>query len=97
MNSDLASSILTFFPVKRKKKRFSHVQEPVKLSHLKTTMRAIRSLQVTPLAKKSDAKLDTGYLIRVPDVLWEIRQVWWGRMWWENEFRRRNGMVAFVT
>ena len=76
MNSDVASSILTVFPVKRKKKeRFSHVQEPVKLNQLKTLMRAIRSLQVTPIPKKSEVKMDTGYLIGVPDIIWEICQV----------------------
>ena len=56
MNSEGAGSILTVFPVKRKKKGFSDVQEPVKLNHLKTTMRAMRSLQVTPIPKSR-----TGY------------------------------------
>ena len=42
----------------------SHVQEPVKLTHLKT-MRAKRSLQVTPIPKKSEVKSDAGYLIEV--------------------------------
>ena len=41
MNSEVAGSILFVLPVKRKKKGFSHVQEPVKLNHSKTTMRAI--------------------------------------------------------
>ena len=51
MNSEVARSILAVFPAKRKKKGFSHVQEPVKLNHIKTTMRATRSLQVTPIPK----------------------------------------------
>ena len=50
MNSEVAGSILTVFPVKNEK-RFSHVQEPVKLNHLKATLRAARSLQVTPILK----------------------------------------------
>ena len=33
--------------------------------------------------------LDTGYLIGVPDIIWEMWQVQWGRMWWNNEFRRK--------
>ena len=49
MNSEIAGSILTAFPVR--KKGLSHVKEPVKLNHLKTTMRAIRSFQVTPIPK----------------------------------------------
>ena len=54
MDSEVAGSILTVFAVKkkRKKKGFSHVQEPVQLNHLKTTMRAIRLLlQVIPITK----------------------------------------------
>ena len=31
MKSEVAGSILTVFPIKRKQKGFSHVQEPVKL------------------------------------------------------------------
>ena len=74
MNSEVAGSILTVFAVKIKK-RFPHVQEPAKLNCLKTSMRAVRSLQVTPISKISEAKLDTGYLIGVPDIIWEICQV----------------------
>ena len=74
-SSKVAGSILTVFPVKKKKRKkrevFSYVQEAVKLTHSKTTMRAIRSLQVTPIPKKSEVKLDTGYLIGVPDIIWE--------------------------
>ena len=33
MNSEVAGSILTVFPVKWRKKGFSHVQEPVKTQH----------------------------------------------------------------
>ena len=35
MNNEVAGSILTVFPVKRKKRDFPHVQEPVKLKPLK--------------------------------------------------------------
>ena len=54
MNSEVAGSILTVFPVEGKKKKgriFSRVQESVKLNVVKTTMRAIRPLQVTPITK----------------------------------------------
>ena len=71
----VASSILTVSPVKIKKKGLSHVQVPVRLNHLKTTMRAIRSLQVTPIPRKSEVKLDTGHFIGVPGIIWEICQV----------------------
>ena len=74
-----------------------HVQESSKLNHIKTTMRAIRSLQITLIAKKSEVKLDTGYLTGVPDIIWGKRQVQWGWMWWKIEFRRRKLVVAFVA
>ena len=32
---------------------------------------------------------DTGYFIGIPDIIWEICQVQWGRMWWKNEVRRK--------
>ena len=51
MNSEVAGSILAVFPAVKRNTEFSHVQEPVKLNHLKTTMGAIRSLQVTPIPK----------------------------------------------
>ena len=62
---------------KKKKKGIPHVQEPVKLTHLKTTMRAIRSLQIAQLPKKSRGKIGywVSYLIGVPDIIWEICQV----------------------
>ena len=44
---------------KSKNKAKSHVEEPVTLNHLKTTMREIRSLRVIPIRKRSEAKLDT--------------------------------------
>ena len=68
MNSEVAGSILTVLPVKRKKV-FAHVQEPVTPNHLKTTIRAIRSLTVTPIPKIA---LNTGYLLGVLDIIWEI-------------------------
>ena len=46
MNSEVAGSILTVFPQKKKKKGFSHVQEPVKLNNLKTTMRAMHRIRI---------------------------------------------------
>ena len=50
MNSEVAGSIFTVFPVKRKK-GISRVQEPVKLTNFIAVMRALRSLQVTPIPK----------------------------------------------
>ena len=76
MNSEIAGSILAVFPVRRKIKAFLMSQAPVKLNQLKTTMRAIRSLQVTPMPKTPEVKFGTGDLIRVPDIItWEICQV----------------------
>ena len=51
MNREVAGSILTVLPVKRKRRGLSHVQEPVKLDDLRTTVRAIRPLHVTPIPK----------------------------------------------
>ena len=51
IDSEVAGSILAVFPAVKRNTEFSHVQEPVKLNHLKTTMGAIRSLQVTPIPK----------------------------------------------
>ena len=47
--------------------------------------------------KKSEAKLDTWYLIGVPGIIWEICQVYSERMRWKIEFRRQKLVVAFVT
>ena len=75
MNSEVAGSILTVFPRQRKKKKgFSHVQEPVKLNHLKTTMRAMYRI-IASHSNPEKVALDTGYLIGVPDIIWEICQV----------------------
>ena len=71
MNSEVAGSILTIFP--RKKKGFSHVQ-PVKLNHLKTTMRAMYRI-IASHSNTEEVALDTGYLIGVPDIIWEVCQV----------------------
>ena len=75
MSSEVAGSILTVFSGK-KKEGLSHIfQEPVKLNHLKTAMRAIRSLQDTPIPKKLEVELDTGYVLGVPDIIREICHV----------------------
>ena len=74
MNSEVAGSILTF-PRKRKKKGFSHVvQEPVKLNHLKTTIRAMYRI-IASHSNPEKVALDTGCLIGVPDIIWAICQV----------------------
>ena len=73
MNSEVAGSILTVF-FSRKKKGFSHVQEPVKLNHFKTTMRAMYRIIASDSSTEKVA-LDTGYVIGVPDIIWEICQV----------------------
>ena len=70
MNGEVAGSILTVFPVKRKKRDFlMFIQKPIKLDHLRTTVRAIRSLQVMPIPKKFEVKnwILGIYLIGVPD------------------------------
>ena len=66
MNSEVAGSILTVFT--RKKKGFSHVQESVKLNHLKTTMRAMYRI-IASHSNTEKVALDTGYLIEVPDII----------------------------
>ena len=71
MNSEVAGSILTVFPRKRKKKGFFHVQEPAKLNHLKTMMRAMYRI-IASHSNTEKVALDTGYLIGVPDIIWEI-------------------------
>ena len=73
MNIEVAGSILTVFPRKRTK-GFSHGQEPVKLNHLKTTMRAMYRI-IASHSNTEKVALDTGYLIGVSDIIWEIFQV----------------------
>ena len=75
MSSEVAGLILTVFPGKKEKKEgFSHVQEPVKLNHLKTTMRAMYRI-IASHSNTEKVALDTGYLIGVPGIIWEICQV----------------------
>ena len=75
MNSEVAGSILTVFPRKRRQKKgFSHVQEPVKLNHLKRTMGTIYRI-IASHSNTEEVALDTGYLIGVADIIWEICQV----------------------
>ena len=38
-------------------------------------------------ADRSAVTLDTGNLIWIPDTIWEICQVLWGRMWWKSSFK----------
>ena len=60
-------------------------------------MRAIRSLQSHCNAKKSEVKEDTGNLIGIPDIIWEMCQVQWGRMWRKSNLEAKNPSAAFVV
>ena len=88
VNSEVAGSILTVFPVKRKKGIFSRSRtfktQPPKNNDESNTIIASHSN-----TEKSHWILGTWYLIGVPDIIWEMCQVLWGRMWWKNEFRRQ--------
>ena len=84
MNSEVAGSILTVFPrqslgreKKKKKRGFSHVQEPVKLNHLKNNdeSKNVYDRIIASHSNPEKVALDTGYLIGVPDIIWEICQV----------------------
>ena len=98
MNSEVAGSILAVFPVNRKKGIISCLKEAVKLTHSKTTMGEIRSLLVTQKAKRSGVKLDTGYLIGVPDNLGSMSGLA-GENVVENRVRkaRARGSICCVT
>ena len=73
--SKVAGSILTVRLSRKKKKMgFSCGQEPVKLNNLlKTRTRAIYIIASHSNTEK--VALDTGYLIGVPDKIWEIRRI----------------------
>ena len=43
--------------------------------------------------EKSEVKVDTGYLIGVPDIIWKICR----RISLKNELRRQKLVVAFVA
>ena len=77
MDSEVAGSYLIVFPRKRRRKKqgFSDVQKPVKLNHLKTTMRAKYRI-IASHSNTEKVALDTGYryLIGVPDIIWKIGQ-----------------------
>ena len=70
MNSgEVAGSILTHRLSQKKKKRdFLTFQEPVKLNHSKTTMKAMYRIiaRHSNTKKVASWKLNTGYLIGVP-------------------------------
>ena len=69
----------------------------VKLTHLETTMRAMRSLKIQSNNEKPHWILAN--LIGVPDVIWGICLVYWGKMWWKIEFRwqKNSSSICNVT
>ena len=74
MNSEVAGSILTVFPGKRKKKKDFLTFKNIKLNHLITTMRAMYR-DIASHSNTEEAALHTGYLIGVPDIIWKTCQV----------------------
>ena len=94
MNIEVAGSILAVVPVKMKKGlSFArvYVQGPVKIHPLKNndeTNAIIASHSNT--TEKVGGKIGNWVsLIGVPDIIWKICDVQWGRMWWKIEFRRQ--------
>ena len=79
MDSEVAGSYLIVFPRKRRRKKqgFSDVQKPVKLNHLKTIMMRAMYRIIASHSNPEKVALDNGYsyLIGVPDIIREIRQV----------------------
>ena len=73
INSEVVGSIPTVIPIKEKK-RISHVQEPVKFTHLNND-ESITIIAIHSNTEKSWVKWDAGNLIGVPDTSWGIRQV----------------------
>ena len=87
MNSEIAGSIFTVFP-RKKRHLFSHVQEPAKLNPLKTTMRALDRI-IASHSNTEKVALDTGYLIGVPDIIWVNVRYSGGECGAKNEFIRK--------
>ena len=79
MNSEeVAGSIPTVIPTKEKRQNgISHVQEPVKLTHrLENNDESNTIIAKSPQYRKiGEVKSDTGNLIGVPEIIWEICQV----------------------
>ena len=63
MNSEIAGSILTVFPIKRA------YLIPVKLTHLKQQREQHNQCIVTPLLEQSEVKLDTADMGRSSECL----------------------------
>ena len=74
-SSEVAGSILTVFPRKKKKKKgLSRAQEPVKFNHLKTTTGVMYRI-IASHSNTEKVAFDTGDVIGVPDIIWKICQV----------------------
>ena len=73
MNSEVAGSILTV--VRKKKKMMFSCSTTCKTQPLQNNDESNTIIASHSNTEKSEVKLDAGYLIGVPDIIWEICQV----------------------